>query len=216
MLLILVGLVAMLQNSIVTLIASAALNGMLSVHRVRTHQWDLLQLQPEAEWKLKMRLGRVLFNAIVDQLAKLPVFQQYRNVGNRGVTVAQQLAMFLMRFGNDKVTVMEVAHFFDASSAGVTAACRRVAEALPKAFPKTIYFEPNGPQKDKEMAAFAAKGWQGCRAIFDVTNIGIVVPTHTLTSSSSSSSSPSFFSPLRIGSSPPRVASSKSASSKSS
>jgi len=150
MLLILVGLVAMLQNSIVTLIASAALNSMLRLHRVRTHQWDLLRLQPEAEWKLKMRLGRVLFNAIVDQLAKLPVFQQYRNVGNRGVTVAQQLAMFLMRFGNDKVTVMEVAHFFDASSAGVTAACRRVAEALPKAFPRPSTSNQTGRRRTRK------------------------------------------------------------------
>jgi len=142
--------------------------------RVKSHNWETILQQPESEWKENFRLGHVVFNAVRDQLATLPIFQVPGNVGTRAVDVAKQLAIFLYRFGHGDKSCRSIAHFFDCGMQTVRDVSMRVAQALPEAFPDIVYLERDGPQKAKEMEAFEDKGWKGCRGIIDVTHIKVV------------------------------------------
>jgi len=148
--------------------------------RMRTNQWDIILNQPEAEWKEQFRLSWAAFAAVRNSLLKLTVFKVPVNIGDRAVDVSKQLAMYLMRFGQEKKTVGQIAHYFDASKLTVINATMRVAHAICKAFPYSIYLESSGERKDEEMRGFAEKRFPGCRGIIDVTSICIVPPSEAV------------------------------------
>jgi len=66
----------------------------------RSQWWEETGVHlPEDRFKLWFRVPQVVFNAVLERIKDHPVFKIPYNVGSRSLTVAKQLAAFLMRLG---------------------------------------------------------------------------------------------------------------------
>jgi hypothetical protein len=141
----------------------------------KTFFWDNASSLDDKQFKSFFRVTKAVFNSIVQKISASSIFLTPANVGSRALTVDRQLGVFLLRGGGQTCSV--IASLMDVSLSSVVTATERVCQAIIECYPHAINLAPEGQEKERQLNAFAEKGFPGGRCIVDVCKMKVTVET---------------------------------------
>jgi len=151
--------------------------------RLRSAWWDETMspdFTSDDMFRTELRLPREVFFKVVEEIKGDIVFAPPRNLGGRAVSVAKQLACFLLRVGAD-TSCSVVGHRLWLSPSTVSVCTRRVAIAIGRQLGSNLKMPKNGTEEKKAVAKyFKARQFRGCVGIIDCTHIAVVVDTEAV------------------------------------
>ena len=128
-------------------------------------------------FKAELRLSREVFSYVVKQIENDKAFSIPVNIGDRAISVARQLAVFLLRVGSNTPSSI-VAQRLGMSSSSVPECMRRAATAIDRCLGHHLTMPLNDTQEKANVKAqFGSRGFKDAVGIIDCTHVCIVVPS---------------------------------------
>lgn len=128
-------------------------------------------------FRAELRLSREVFSYVVKQIENDKAFAVPVNIGGRAISVARQLAVFLLRVGSNTPSSI-VAQRLGISSSSVPECMRRAATAIDRCLGHHLSMPLNGTQEKANVKAqFASRQFRDAVGIIDCTHVRIVVPS---------------------------------------